>query len=55
MSFTSEGKKTKWNYNKLTIFGGVTIDGVGIGEWIIWPIIYTTWNYTLKITDTHSP
>jgi hypothetical protein len=32
--------------------GVVTVDGVLIGEWIYWPLVYTTWNYTLQITDT---
>jgi hypothetical protein len=32
---------------------GVTIDGVWTGEWIYWPLVYTTRNYTLQITDTH--
>jgi hypothetical protein len=33
------------------ISGCVTIDGVWIGEWIFWSLIYTTWNDTLQITD----
>jgi hypothetical protein len=31
----------------------VTIDGVWIGEWIYWPLVYTTRNYTLQTTDTY--
>jgi hypothetical protein len=30
-----------------------TTDGVWIGEWIYLPLIYTTRNYILEITDTH--
>jgi hypothetical protein len=29
------------------------IDGVWIGEWIYWPHVHITQNYTLPITDTH--
>jgi hypothetical protein len=32
----------------------VTIDGVRIGYRIYWPLVYTTRNYSLQITDTHS-
>jgi hypothetical protein len=31
---------------------GVIIDGVWIGEWIYWPLVYTAQNYILQITDT---
>jgi hypothetical protein len=32
----------------------VAIDGVRIGEWIYWPLIHTTLNYILQITNTHT-
>jgi hypothetical protein len=32
----------------------VTIDRVRIGEWIYWPLVYITQNYTLQITDTQT-
>jgi hypothetical protein len=32
----------------------LTIDGVWIGEWIYWPLVYTTRNYTLHITGTQT-
>jgi hypothetical protein len=42
----------------MTWFKGVSIDGGWIGEWIFWPLIYTTWNYkhlhTLQITAAHA-
>jgi hypothetical protein len=33
--------------------GVLITDGVWIGEWIYWPLVYTTRNYTLQVTDTH--
>jgi hypothetical protein len=36
-----------------TYLGCVTIDGVWIGDWLYWPLVYTTRNYTLQITDAH--
>jgi hypothetical protein len=33
--------------------GCVTIDRVRTGEWIYWPLVYTTRNYNLQFTDTH--
>jgi hypothetical protein len=32
----------------------VTIDGVWIGEWVYWLLIYNTRNYTLEITIWHT-
>jgi hypothetical protein len=29
------------------------IDGVQTGYWICWPLVYTTQNYTLQITDIY--
>jgi hypothetical protein len=31
----------------------MTTDGIWTGEWIYWPLIRTTHNYTLQITVTH--
>jgi hypothetical protein len=31
----------------------VTIDGVWVGYWIYWPLVYTTRKYTLQLTDIH--
>jgi hypothetical protein len=33
--------------------GAWLIDGLGTGYLIYWPLVYTTRNYTLQITDTH--
>jgi hypothetical protein len=44
-----------WCFNIFTRLGRVTIDGVWIGEWIYWPLVYTTRKYILQITDTHRP
>jgi hypothetical protein len=43
-------------YFKAIIFSrlrGVTIDRVWISEWIYWPLVYTSLNYTLQMIDTH--
>jgi hypothetical protein len=37
----------------LSRFKVVTADEVRIAEWIYWPLVCTTRNYILLITDTH--
>jgi hypothetical protein len=37
----------------LSRFRGATTDGVWIGEEIYLPLVYTTRDYTLQMTDTH--
>jgi hypothetical protein len=34
-------------------FMNANVDGVLIGDWIYLPLVHTTRNYTLQITDTH--
>jgi hypothetical protein len=36
------------------LMGACDYRRVWIGEWIYWPLVYNTRNYTLQITDTHS-
>jgi hypothetical protein len=42
-----------WHHS-VTYLGCVTVDGVLIDERIYWPLVYTTWNYTLQIADTET-
>jgi hypothetical protein len=41
-------------YHPIVIFKSVTIEGKWIGRWIYWQLAYTTRNYNLQITDTHT-